>query len=131
MVKEKIDIEGMNAEELDDFLTNIINSRENYPENSTNKKALKLDDMYTEVSNMISEISEMISIAREYITDSIQRLEEFSDIEICNSDDNTYAHEEMDRILDEMSFKDLSDMTKRMNSDDTYKSYKEVFWGEE
>ena len=63
---------------------------------------------------------------RNYVTDSIQRLEIFSDIEICSSEDRDIAHERMNERLKEMSLNELENMCNRIDFEDNYDSYYEI-----
>lgn len=47
------DLKDMTYEELKDYLTNIINDRESYPEDSTDERALYLDELYWDTANAI------------------------------------------------------------------------------
>lgn len=69
---------------------------------------------------------EMKEKIRLYVTDSVQKLEIFTDIEICSSKDNENAHEIMDNRLNAMTDVELENMCNRINFEDNYDSYCEI-----
>ena len=70
--------------------------------------------------------NEMIEKIRLYVTDSVQRLEIFANIEICSSKDNEDAHEIMDNRLDTMTDVELENMCNRIDFEDDYDTYYEI-----
>lgn len=49
-------IKAMTLEQLEEALYNVVDAREGYPENSANKDALELDELYLEIDNRINAI---------------------------------------------------------------------------
>ena len=72
--------------------------------------------------------SMLLQKARLFITHSIQRLEIFTDLEICTESDNDRAHRIMNQKLKEMETAKLAAMVKRMQEEDRYDSYYEIFF---
>lgn len=70
--------------------------------------------------------TEMESKIRLYVTDSTQRLEVFTDIEICSSRDSEDAHEIMDNRLNAMTDIELENMCNRIDFEDDYDSYYKI-----
>lgn len=50
-------IKTMTLEQLEDALTDVIDAREGYPENSMSKNALELDELYLEIDTRINAIN--------------------------------------------------------------------------
>ena len=50
-------IKAMTLEQLEDALTDVIDAREGYPENSMSKNALELDELYLEIDTRINAIN--------------------------------------------------------------------------
>ena len=69
---------------------------------------------------------EMVLKVRNYTTESRQRLEVFTDIEICNEEDNETAHDLMDKRLEEMTDVELENMCNRIDHEDDYGTYYEI-----
>ena len=91
----------MTLDELNEHLTNVINARESYPEDSMNKKAIALDEDYLNTTNAITTLTKLITDVKAWISDDIHRKEIFTDIEICCEDDNIDANDTMDEIIEE------------------------------
>lgn len=49
MRKKEIDLKKLTMEQLEEMLTDVINAREAFPEQSMNRKAVSLDDLYGEI----------------------------------------------------------------------------------
>lgn len=88
-------------DELNDHLTNVINARESYPEDSLNKRAIALDNDYLETTNAITTLTQLIADVKAWISDDTHRKEIFTDIKICCEDDNIDANDTMAKIIDE------------------------------
>ena len=69
---------------------------------------------------------EMESKIREYVTITTQKLEVFTDIEICSSKDKEDAHEVMDNRLKSMTDVELENMCNRIDFENDYDSYYEI-----
>lgn len=101
-----LNMDNMTVDELKEALTDVINDRESYPEDSTSKKAIALDELYLDLDTRINTLSEVIEYIRMYIMDDTVRKENFTDIEICCADDNDDANEELKEILNGYSWND-------------------------
>ena len=61
-----------------------------------------------------------------YVTDSTQRLEVFTGIEMCSSEDLDNAHDVMFERLDNMTDIELENMCNRIDNENKYESYYEI-----
>ncbi len=102
-------LNDMSVAELQDTLTDVINAREAYPDNSLNKKALKLDEEYIRITDLIEGLKNLIEKIRVYVMNDAVRKENFTGVEICCEDDNEYANEEIREILDAYTWNKCKD----------------------
>lgn len=95
------DFNDMTLDRLHEELTDNINERESFPENSRAKRAAELDDEYGELDGCIWRLEKLVEGIKSYVMEDTVRKENFSDIEICCEEDNLFANEEIENILDE------------------------------
>lgn len=99
-------LNAMTLDKLKDILTDVINARESYPEDSTNRKALELDGLYLKLDDVIGGLKNIVEKIRVYVMNDTVRKENFADVEICCEDDNYYANDVVKEILDGYSWND-------------------------
>lgn len=95
-----INHDSMTLDELQDHLTNVINARESYPDDSLNKKAIALDEDYLNTTNAITTLTTLMDKVKAWIREDTHRKEIFTDIEICSEEDNIDADVTIDEIID-------------------------------
>lgn len=69
---------------------------------------------------------EMELKVREYVMESVQRFEVFTDTEICSIEDNEMAHDLMDKRLEKMTDIELENMCNRIDFQNDYDTYYEI-----
>lgn len=74
--------------------------------------------------------AELREIVFNYVMEDNHRLEIITDIEICSAKDMDKAELELDKVLSNMSTEELKDIVERINHDDDYGSYYEIFFGD-
>lgn len=94
------------------------------------KKAV--DAANEELHNVVKEITQpaertvMQAKVRKYVMESIQRMEVFSDIEICTERDLDRGYGQIEARLARMSDTELEEMCSRIDFEDEYDSYYEI-----
>lgn len=75
----------------------------------------------------MAERNAMLDKIRCYVTESVQRLEIFTDIEICTKRDLDLAHEKMDNRLNRMNDSELQELCNRIDKESECDTYYSIF----
>ncbi len=102
------EVKNMTVEDLKDALFDVINEREAYPENSRNKKALRLDSQYLMLDDTLGGLKNLISRIKDHITSDKERFEAFTGMSIGSAEDKEEAEGLLDEALSEYSSNDVT-----------------------